>query len=107
MLTWWLDVQARALYQACLNPYSNGMLTWDKTRVSEKVIAGGVLILILMECSLGRGSSCQHYPVGFVRLNPYSNGMLTWFKEAPLTEEGYKGLNPYSNGMLTWPKLAT
>ena len=29
---------------------------------------------------------------GVGSLNPYSNGMLTQFKEAPLTEEGYKVL---------------
>ena len=38
--------------EVCLNPYSNGMLTWDlmlNPRFSECL----VLILILMECSLG------------------------------------------------------
>ena len=40
------------LLGSCLNPYSNGMLTWD----SE--------VSILMS-----GLKC---------LNPYSNGMLTW-----------------------------
>ena len=36
----------------CLNPYSNGMLTW-----------------LVLE---------TYYMVVLVRLNPYSNGMLTW-----------------------------
>ena len=62
---------------SCLNPYSNGMLTWLMVGVEILGIAAIVLILILMECSLGpaliEGVSEN------ASLNPYSNGMLTWF----------------------------
>ena len=39
----------------CLNPYSNGMLTWIKEQIEDKQVSF-VLILILMECSLGVNS---------------------------------------------------
>ena len=60
----------------CLNPYSNGMLTW-KMR-PHKARRMNVLILILMECSLGFFRDTLFVPVK--SLNPYSNGMLTWSK---------------------------
>ena len=59
----------------CLNPYSNGMLTWN-TRFAEKAYEDAVLILILMECSLG--VFLKYAKEVRLRLNPYSNGMLTW-----------------------------
>ena len=37
----------------CLNPYSNGMLTWKFTLTADSNGKLVVLILILMECSLG------------------------------------------------------
>ena len=37
-----------------LNPYSNGMLTWFKKMNGKNVVNPNVLILILMECSLGK-----------------------------------------------------
>ena len=83
-----------------------------------------VLILILMECSLGNKyrildvdylESLNPYSNGMLtwtnkapiwhsirRLNPYSNGMLTWNGKGTRAIGGYVGLNPYSNGMLTW-----
>ena len=60
----------------CLNPYSNGMLTWRRL-LTVLSSAKKVLILILMECSLGNMSNDERTDNG-VCLNPYSNGMLTW-----------------------------
>ena len=37
----------------CLNPYSNGMLTWVCPTPGSQLALQLVLILILMECSLG------------------------------------------------------
>ena len=59
-----------------------------------------VLILILMECSLGF-SSIMGNVQALKCLNPYSNGMLTW-NVVKYESNYYAGLNPYSNGMLTW-----
>ena len=42
-----------------LNPYSNGMLTWKKENGFPKLLWINVLILILMECSLGQ-HKCQY-----------------------------------------------
>ena len=98
------------------------MLTWFtiKRNDSGKL----VLILILMECSLGKLLPMS-LEVKF-SLNPYSNGMLTWIELNPVVITVYPvlililmecslggcnppapvkpifGLNPYSNGMLTW-----
>ena len=50
------------------------MLTWKKMKFL--LLTWQVLILILMECSLGEFEAlvaCE-----LLCLNPYSNGMLTW-----------------------------
>ena len=60
----------------CLNPYSNGMLTWNDNLDLDTIDSYSVLILILMECSLGLMSAFAWMLCAC--LNPYSNGMLTW-----------------------------
>ena len=52
MLTWFYWKYLQNPWCRCLNPYSNGMLTWLLAVLSE-LIPEIVLILILMECSLG------------------------------------------------------
>ena len=76
MLTWEVVWGEWVEGDYCLNPYSNGMLTWFLCLHVERLKHG-----------------C---------LNPYSNGMLTWFTFT--TDNGNLSfcLNPYSNGMLTW-----
>ena len=68
LLPWWT--------RTSLNPYSNGMLTWE--------VVWGEWV---------EGDYC---------LNPYSNGMLTWFLCLHVERLKHGCLNPYSNGMLTW-----
>ena len=52
------------------------MLTWE-ARIEERE-RQLVLILILMECSLGVFTTIVEGKE-VCGLNPYSNGMLTWF----------------------------
>ena len=54
MLTWCLLQLLGTFSRVCLNPYSNGMLTWKFTLTADSNGKLVVLILILMECSLGR-----------------------------------------------------
>ena len=76
MLTWNVIKRETETVARCLNPYSNGMLTWID--VIKNFIKA-------------------------MRLNPYSNGMLTWSgNTGNLEVTSYDRLNPYSNGMLTW-----
>ena len=85
---------------ACLNPYSNGMLTQITNTTSKNPKHyTSVLILILMECLL---SSQRNNPLRLSAfcLNPYSNGMLTQYRWIQLITI-IASLNPYSNGMLT------
>ena len=54
MLTWQTNNYFLLLCLFCLNPYSNGMLTWTVPPLCATYsVAETVLILILMECSLG------------------------------------------------------
>ena len=78
MLTWLQLIRFAAVKLMRLNPYSNGMLTWTDANgiISYDIV---VLILILMECSLG--SDTQGRLTCMNSLNPYSNGMLTWKHE--------------------------
>ena len=53
MLTWLNFGAVQKKTQRSLNPYSNGMLTWEVTAYNPDHQRADVLILILMECSLG------------------------------------------------------
>ena len=61
MLTWTLNYGSVELQERGLNPYSNGMLTWV-VFIVVFFLFFKVLILILMECSLGICRMATAYP---------------------------------------------